>query len=339
MFDELLPIIENTILSSSGAIPVVFEGIEHSLEKKTPVATSSRHSSHELLYLRSGRCEFTIDGRKIIIEKGSTLIIRPNTNHGVRVLSEQADMFVLYFGFSRDKDTVSKALTQMNMPKHTAEPDKPHSGPSVSVPYIMAQTSLESFINFASGSDKDENGEENIPEEKSFIVISGNYKKSISSIVEKIVLESTDQLFSKDLMMQILTVELMITLSRAIRSEWEESLRVKNGKARELVLIAKEYMEQNYDRGISVADAASYVFLSQGYFTRAFRDELGISPMSFLMKIRIDKACELLTNNEIKVSGVAMQIGFSSPQRFNVAFRKQMGMTPMQYRRFSQKGE
>ena len=79
-------------------------------------------------------------------------------------------------------------------------------------------------------------------------------------------------------------------------------------------------------------EAASYVFLSQGYFTRAFRDEFGISPMNYLMQIRIEAACRLLTQKEIKVSGIATSVGFSSPQRFNVAFRKQKGMTPMEYR-------
>ena len=151
------------------------------------------------------------------------------------------------------------------------------------------------------------------------------------------IINIKDKQYSKELMMQILTVELMITLSRALCREWEESLRVKNGKARELVLIAKDYLDHNFDRGISVADAASFVYLSQGYFTRAFRDELGISPMGYLMRKRIEKSCELLENNEIKVSGVACQVGFSSPQRFNVAFRKQMGMTPMEYRRSKMK--
>lgn len=328
MFEELLPIIENSLLSASGSIPVVFEGIEHTLEKTTPVANASKHTSHELLYLRSGRCEFTIDGRTFMLEKGSTLIIRPNTVHAVRIPSGQADMFVLYFGFSRDTDSVNKALAQ-TVP--TTETSGPHSGPSVAVPRVMAQTSLESFMNFASGDNADE------IVRSSHILISGSYKKSISSLVERIVVESKNSQYSKELMMQILTVELMITLSRAMRAEWEESLRVKNGKARELVFIAQEYIDQNFDRGISVADAASYVFLSQGYFTRAFRDELGISPMGYLMRKRIERSCELLGNNEIKVSGVASQVGFSSPQRFNVAFRKQMGMTPMEYRRSNKK--
>ena len=55
--------------------------------------------------------------------------------------------------------------------------------------------------------------------------------------------------------------------------------------------------------------------------------------MTYLMRKRISKACELLENDEIKVSGIASQAGFSSPQRFNVAFKKQMGMTPLEYRR------
>ena len=97
--------------------------------------------------------------------------------------------------------------------------------------------------------------------------------------------------------------------------------------------VAKEYIDSNYDRGITVASAASYVYLSQGYFTRAFRDEFGISPMSYLMKKRIERACELLSDKQIKVAGVASMAGFSSPQRFNVAFRKQMGITPMEYRK------
>jgi AraC-like DNA-binding protein len=143
----------------------------------------------------------------------------------------------------------------------------------------------------------------------------------------------SDNRYSKDLMIQTLTVELMINLSRAMRNEWEENIRVKTGKAKELVAIARQYMDDNFDQGITVAQAAQYVFLSQGYFTRAFVHEMGISPMNYLMKKRIERACSLLENNEIKVSAISLQSGFSSPQRFNVAFRKLMGMTPMEYRK------
>ncbi|MBR6880274.1 MAG: helix-turn-helix domain-containing protein [Clostridiales bacterium] len=303
MFEKLLPAIENSMMSDSGSVPVVFEGLEHILEKKVPNAIPSVHKTHELLYCRSGRINYIVEGKTISLEKGNTIILRPNTAHKVEVPRETADTYVLYFGFSKTSDRM----------------------------YETDRTSLESFLDFASGESVE-------GEDKPYIILSGNYKNSISSIVERIVEEKKENDISNELMMRVLTVELMVVLSRAMKREWEESLRVRNGKARELVLIARDYIDDNYHRGITVADAASYVFLSQGYFTRAFRDEFGTSPMNYLMKKRIEGACELLENNEIKVSAVAVQAGFSSPQRFNVAFRKQMGMTPIEYRKTKIKG-
>lgn len=295
MFEKLLPAIDDTLLNN-GSIPVVFEGFEHVLEKKDAEPVVKTHQDNELFYLRQGKIEFIIEGRKVIVDKGAALVIRPNVPHSLRVITPTAETMSLHFGFAINRND-----------------------------HKTSQQSLDSFLEFASGDDSVEN--------QSFTVLSGTYKKSIVSIMERIVEERQEDYISKDLMLRILTVELMITLSRALKKEWEESLRVKNGKTRELVNIAKEYIDANYEHGITVANAASYVFLSQGYFTRAFRDEFNMSPMSYLMKKRISKACELLENNEIKVSAVASQAGFSSPQRFNVAFRKQTGMTPLEYRK------
>lgn len=319
MFDELLPIIENGMLSENGSIPIVFEGVEHTIESASWDQKHSKHATHELLYLSNGKLEFEINGNTFTLEKGSTIIILPEVIHSVKVVSRQADMTVIYFGFSKDVDSAEKMLEN-----RSKEVVPGHRGPSVNVPPLTSKTSLDSFIEVAG------DGSEKV---KGYFVLSSNYKKNISGLVERIAEESRASNISKELMMQLLTMELMITLQRALRKEWEATLLVKNGKARELVLIAKEYIDCNFDSGISIKDAADSVFLSQGYFTRAFRDEIGISPMAYLMNKRISKACELLENKEIKVSGIASQVGFSSPQRFNVAFRKKMNMTPMEYRR------
>lgn len=323
MFEDLLPAMEKSILESSGSIPVVFEGIEHNFEKSTPFPTVSAHSSHELMYLRSGRTEFEVDGRKVLLEKGSTIVIRPNVRHAIRILSGHADMVVLYFGFSRNIGEAQSALMPVGLSRETRGA---RTGPSA--PFALGGISsapIESFLDFAKGED---NGQSTSP----YLLISGRSRQDIGQLAERIMRESQTDAFARELMMQFLTMELLVTLSRALREEWEESLRVKHGKARELVMIARDYLVENHDRDISVADAAQYVFLSQGYFTRAFRDELGISPMGFLMQVRVNHACKLLAQKEIKVGGIALQVGFSSPQRFNVAFRKHMGMTPMQYR-------
>lgn len=326
MFEDLLPAVEKSILEASGSIPVVFEGIEHNFEKSTPFPIASKHSSHELMYLRGGKAEFQIAGKTSLLERGSSLIIRPNVSHTIKVLSGHADMVVLYFGFSQDITEAQQALRiSSDHVRQSQETRK--TGPSVpSALRGISTKTLESFLDFAKGDEGE--GTPSAP----YLLISGKSRQDIGALVERIMKESKHDAFAKDLMMQFLAMELLVTLSRALREEWEESLRVKHGKARELVLIARDYLVQNHDREISVADAAAYVFLSQGYFTRAFRDELGISPMGFLIQVRVNHACRLLAQREMKVSGVAIQVGFSSPQRFNVAFRKHMGMTPMKYR-------
>ena len=139
-------------------------------------------------------------------------------------------------------------------------------------------------------------------------------------MIERIIRESRQDAYGRELMMQLMTMEILVAVARGIREEWEESLRVRTGKARELVRIARDFIVENHDRDITVADAAGYVFLSQGYFTRAFRDETGMSPMSFLMQVRVAHACKLLEQRDIKVSGVALQVGFQSTA-LNAAFQ------------------
>ena len=328
MANKLLSAIEDDVFLSEGSVPIVIEGLEHSYDTKDSLPDESMHNSHELLCLREGKIEAVIGGETILLTKGSVVVIRPLVRHKLIIKSEKSDMLNLYFGFVHDTSDL-KLTRESGSTAKSKETKINNAGPSVSIPGSLAKITLESFLKFADLGITEDNEMTRLP----FFVIKGHEKKEINELAERIITEQSESRYAKDLMVHTLTVELMIILSRALRSEWEESLSVKNGKAKELVAIAKHFMDENFDQGITVSEAATYVYLSQGYFTRAFRDEMGISPMNYLMKKRIEKACKLLQNNEIKVSAISLQSGFSSPQRFNVAFRKQMGMTPMEYRK------
>ena len=325
MFEDLLPAFERSIMDAAGSIPVVFKGIERTLEHSFTITSHSRHEYHELTYLRSGKAEFIIDGRRVLLEKGGAVVIRPRTTHSVHTLDGSSDMIVLYFGFTRHISTTANGLTPDGAGTLT---DTAGQGPQTLRSTDVEPRTLEQFINFATGKDAAESGK--LPDP--YILIKGKGRQDIAGLVERIMRENRREAYGRELMMQLLALELLVALARGLREEWEESLRVRTGKARELVRIARDFIVENHDRDLSVADAAGYVFLSQGYFTRAFRDETGMSPMTFLMQVRVDHACKLLEQRDIKVSGVATQVGFSSPQRFNAAFRKHIGMTPMEYR-------
>ncbi|MBP7401747.1 MAG: AraC family transcriptional regulator [Clostridia bacterium] len=319
MLEDLLPVMEKGILDSVGSIPLVFKGMERTVGKGLlEQGRKSQHEYHELTYLRSGRVEFEIDGRRTVVERGGNIVIPPGHTHVTNVLEGNADMVVLYFVFNRE------GHYRFGSAAAGTEPGEVSGG-------VLERFLLSTVDAGASGTRSDGHGEEHANEP--FLSIRGRTRQDIASIAERILRESREESFAKELMMQLLTVEMLVTLARGLREEWEEGLRKRTGKARELVRIARDYITENFDRDISVADAAGYVFLSQGYFTRAFRDETGMSPMAFLMQVRVARACKLLEQRDMKISGIASLVGFSSPQRFNAAFRKHTGMTPMEYRK------
>ncbi len=315
MFEDLLPEIEKSIANSTGSIPVVFKGMERQYAKGEITPSKNQHEFHELLYMRNGSAQLEINKKKISVSKRDILIIRPNISHKIFVNEGTADMIVLYFGFKN-------AANLENIARNANYP--------ANIPYAVTKLTIESFIQFASGENTPPFSDDYLDP---FLTIKGKNRLDIAGIVERIFKESKSDAYGKDLMMQFLTMELLVSLSRGLREEWEDSIRVRTGKAKELVEIAREFLVENHERNISISEVATYVFLSQSYFTRAFREHIGMSPMSFLIQLRLDHACQLLEQKDIKISGIAKQVGFTSTQRFNEAFRKHMGIAPMKYRK------
>jgi len=126
-----------------------------------------------------------------------------------------------------------------------------------------------------------------------------------------------------------------VLLSRALKMEWENSIKTKSPKLKELIGIAINFIHTNFERDISLGDISKFVFLSPSYFTRAFKEETSMSPINYLLKVRIERAKELLTDTGLKISDIALSVGFSNQQRFNEMFKKFTHLTPLQYRKKS----
>lgn len=282
-------------------LPLVLKGMHEFFPVGDSTTKPSTHQYHELTYVRSGKIDYYIHGKRYHLVPGSTIVVRPDVPHSY-IVREECDVACVYFAIR---------------PEHA----KRETGMEID-PYV-------DFMNFAYLKE-DADGSE---QDTDAMLIKGKGRREIAQVVEAIIFENNQQEYGKIIMLQALGLQLLVEFSRALKAEWEESLKVKTGKAKELVHIARDFIEANYDRNITVADVAGHVFLSQGYFARAFRDEMGMSPMSYLMQVRVGKACELLKKTDMKVSTIARKVGFSSPQRFNAAFRKQMKTTPMAYRK------
>ena len=97
--------------------------------------------------------------------------------------------------------------------------------------------------------------------------------------------------------------------------------------------LAKEYLEDNFSRGVSLAELANLTGLSRSWFARGFRGATGVSPYSWALKIRVQRAQELLLKGNIPLASVAVQVGFADQSHFTKVFRRLAGATPREWKR------
>ncbi|MNJ71281.1 HTH-type transcriptional regulator YesS [compost metagenome] len=92
------------------------------------------------------------------------------------------------------------------------------------------------------------------------------------------------------------------------------------------------YIKQNYTKNISREDVAREVYITPGYVSLLFKQEMKTSFLDYLHKIRIDEACHKLTDQSLRIGDVAHEVGYSDEKYFFQVFKKYIGMTPNQYR-------
>jgi AraC family transcriptional activator of pobA len=93
------------------------------------------------------------------------------------------------------------------------------------------------------------------------------------------------------------------------------------------------YLNQHYPEPISLSLVAKLVSMSPNYFCRFFKDVTGHTLTDFVLRMRVDRAVELLSDSAMSVAEIAYQCGFSSQSYFGRVFKRLKGLTPQQYRR------
>jgi AraC-like DNA-binding protein len=94
-----------------------------------------------------------------------------------------------------------------------------------------------------------------------------------------------------------------------------------------------EFVLANYGQRIEIAELARLAHLSVSQFQREFRRLFAMSAGDYLLKVRLLIARRRLEDGSDPVGQVALDCGFYDQSHFNRAFRAQMGMPPLEYRR------
>jgi AraC family transcriptional regulator len=93
-----------------------------------------------------------------------------------------------------------------------------------------------------------------------------------------------------------------------------------------------DFIEENYERDLALAEMAGAAGISPFHFAREFKKATGLAPHQYLIKVRIERAKASLTKSELPIVEVGLRAGFNNQSHFTRLFHKRTGVTPKAYR-------
>jgi AraC-like DNA-binding protein len=111
-----------------------------------------------------------------------------------------------------------------------------------------------------------------------------------------------------------------------------KSVHAKAGLPPSVVTRVLERIEATLEQSITVAELAAEAGFSVHHFCRAFGQSTGWPPHTYIIRKRVERACELLRTSNMSITEIAMACGYSSGSHLSASFRKEIGTSPTLYR-------
>ncbi|GIO87648.1 DNA-binding response regulator [Paenibacillus faecis] len=95
---------------------------------------------------------------------------------------------------------------------------------------------------------------------------------------------------------------------------------------------ALRYVEEHLNQGLGLRDAAQHVHLNPSYFSVLFKEQMGMTFIEYVTRLRIQRAKELLLQTKLPVGEIAERVGYQTTKYFNKVFKEYEGHSPGSYR-------
>lgn len=114
-----------------------------------------------------------------------------------------------------------------------------------------------------------------------------------------------------------------ITKKHSLKNEYLESEMAR----------AAQYFNDNYNTAISIEEYAASRGMSISWFIRSFREYTNVTPLKYILSLRMTNAQMLLENTSYSVKEISSIVGYDNPLYFSRLFSRQKGMSPSEYRK------
>ena len=125
----------------------------------------------------------------------------------------------------------------------------------------------------------------------------------------------------------------------AICEEYSSSVRLieKGRKKAEIMALVADYVSEKHTENITLGDIAKEFSYDYNYMSRCFKNMFNMSFTDFVNLYRLETATVLLDNTDKSILDIALASGFQSMRNFNEVFKRNLNITPSQYRKTSRR--
>ena len=122
--------------------------------------------------------------------------------------------------------------------------------------------------------------------------------------------------------------ELLLNINRSLIN-----VSVKTQDTLTIVNNAKTYFDKNYNQNINITDYARSNYISAYWLIKKFKEITGISPLQYILDIRMTTAKNLLLFSKHNISEISTIVGYPNSMYFSRLFSKRFGLSPMNYKK------
>ncbi len=127
--------------------------------------------------------------------------------------------------------------------------------------------------------------------------------------------------------------ELAAWLSGAMTRFTEQVFRLQDARNADVMFKAVNYIRRHYRRRLTLEEAAASIHLSPMYFSRVFKEDVGVNFVTYVNRVRVEAAGTLLLNGDLPIADISAMVGFEGQSYFTKVFRRVTGVTPGAYRK------
>ena len=253
------------------------------------------HQEFEFLVLTEGKVLFTIEDREYVMNPGDIVFINSNYLHMAKnICGGVCSFYAIDFSYHVLNEDIHSIFS------------KKFIRPILNDKYVFPE-----FMPVSEDEDK-------------------CWQKDIRNYLHEIGECPEHELEPFELMIRSRILAIWDILDKnCVRAQKDNDIENRYSERLEPVI---SYIKENYAYEITLGELAAILPMSEGQFSRVFKQTMKLSPIQYLMRYRILQSCRLLQDTEKKIGEIANLSGFNNISYFNRVFLNTIGCTPKEYR-------